>query len=300
MVETTGSVMLRKENVNTTVTGFALQEYKLKNVCTIVSSSAWKETYYQEGAAELTAQAQRNIKGIPRLANFPYGQPNWTRVTNTIEKYGMEGVVSYEDGITDDIDVIARTLLKISRAVVKSVEDEIYNQLSSSYNGGAVVPTDINTFAATVPWDAAGTINNLSGSFVIKDINRAIREVETDNYDLSEGGALLVNPKGYESLMNEVYRLGANAPKMGEIVVGTRKVRTIMDLAIIRSNSVGISGALVLKMKECATWRSVSPLTTDTEYNPGISWRIRAWELGVTQKLNPLSICLIRNTQETA
>jgi len=292
MGQSVGSEFLRKENVEAAVTGFALQEYKIKNVCTVVSSSSWKETFFQESPTELSGGTGNAIRGIPRLAAFPFGKISETRVTAIIEKYGMEGIVSYEDGITDDIDVIGRTQLRIARAVVKSVEDQIYSVISE---GNA--PTTINTFTAINPWNTDEPASSISGGFVIRDINEAVRRIEVNNYDMDTGGAILLSPTDYESLMNDIYRQGASAPRMGEMVLGKRKVQTILNLAIIKSNSVTISGALVLKMKEVATWKAVSPLTIDVQYNPGISWRIRAWELGVTQLRNPKAACLILGTQ---
>jgi hypothetical protein len=296
MVENVGSVILRKENVEAAVKGFALQEYKIKNVVTVISSSSWKETYFQESSTELTGGTGNNIRGIPRLAAFPFGRVAWTKVSATIEKYGMEGIVSYEDAITDDIDAIGRTLLRISRGVVKSVEDQIYDVLSESFNGGSGSQTNINSVTAVIPWNSP-IVSAVSGGFVFRDINQAVRKIEVNNYDMDSGGVILLSPTDYESMMNDVYRQGASAPKFGEMVLGKRKIPTIAGLGIIKSNSVTISGALVLKMGDCATWKAVTPLTTDTEYSPGISWRIRAWELGVTQLINPKSICIIIKTQ---
>jgi hypothetical protein len=279
---TTGEFLLRKENVDAAVKGFALASYKMKPLLTISPSSAWKESFYQEGADELTASGTAKLKGIPRLANFPYGEVKWTKIQATIEKYGMEGYISYEDEITNDIDVIARTMLRIGRAIAKAVDDEVYNQLFT--NAGNSVTSGV--------WDTAYA----SGAAILA-INEAIRKIEEKNYDIQSGGALVLSPKDYEGLMNTIYALGAQAPKMGEVVIGTRKFPTIMDLAVIKSNSVLASGALVLKIKDAGTWRSVVDITTDVERNGGIGTRIRGWELGVTQITNPYAISKITGTQ---
>ena len=55
MAEQTGESGLRAENISRIVTGFALQEYRMKQIPMVVSSGAWKETYFQETAADLTA-----------------------------------------------------------------------------------------------------------------------------------------------------------------------------------------------------------------------------------------------------
>src|SRR3990167_8445538 len=119
MVDSTGMQDLRAENVSKIVTGFALQEYKFKQICMVQSSNSWKETYYTETATELTGGTGSSFRGIPRLANFPYGEPTWTRTSSYLEKYGAEGVVSWEDAIANEIEVMARTLLRIFRGVAK-------------------------------------------------------------------------------------------------------------------------------------------------------------------------------------
>ena len=138
--ETTGQTTLRDENIQRAVTGFALQQYKFKQVCLVQSSSSWKETYFKEGATELTASGTRNIKGVSRLAGFPYVEPNWTEASVRHLKHAGEGVVSWEDAVTNSIDVMQRTLLRVGRSVAKSVDDAIYTAL--------IGDADINTAAA--------------------------------------------------------------------------------------------------------------------------------------------------------
>ena len=89
MADTTGEQDLRTENFEAMVKGFALQEFKMKQLVSVSTSNAWVETYYRETADELTGGSGSAVKGIPRLANFPYGEPSWTKVQSYIEKYGM-------------------------------------------------------------------------------------------------------------------------------------------------------------------------------------------------------------------
>ena len=123
MADTTGEFDLRAENFDKIVKGFALQNYKMKQLCMIETSSAWTETYYKETAADLTKAVTTGItdtslKGVPRLANFPYGEVSWTKTSGVNVKHAMEGVLSWEDIETDNVPVIARTLLRIARAVL--------------------------------------------------------------------------------------------------------------------------------------------------------------------------------------
>ena len=179
MTGATGDLNLRAENVEKVVTGFALQSYVFKNSLMINVSNSNKETYFRETAADLTGGLGSAVRGVPRLANFPYGQVTWSKISSTIEKYGMEGVVSYEDWKTNEIDVIARTLLRIGRAVAKAVDDEIYSQIST--NAGNTV-----TITAGEEWNSA----TLANRDPIQNILNSIREITIDkNFYIFAGKA---------------------------------------------------------------------------------------------------------------
>lgn len=278
-----GAVHLRAENVDKVVKGFALQEYKLKQVCMVESSSSWKETYKVETAADLTGGTGSAVKGIPRGAKFPYGEVSWRDATKRHEKYGMEGKIDWEDTVTSEIDVIARTLLRIARAVAKAVDGEIYSQIST--NAG-------NTVAASHEWDAV----SIADRDPIQNILDAIEEIAVDNYDPYTNGYLLLHPTDYSHLLGN-----ANVRNAGQFWTDSAtkngKVGMLCGLSVIVTNSITSSDkqAIVIIGKEAATWKAAHPLTTHTFVDEGISWRVRAWEVGVTQVTNPDAICTITN-----
>ena len=275
---------LRAENVSRVVVGFALSEYRLKQLCIVQSSNSWTETYYQETATELTGGLGSNIKGIPRLANFPYGEPTWTKTSSRLEKYGIEGVISWEDQRTNAVDVIARTLLRIARAVAKAVDDEIYTRITTD-NG--------NSVAAAATWNSAVVADRDP----IQDILNAIRECQIDNYDpLGGNGFLLLSPTDYANLLGN-----ANVRNAGQFysddVTRNGRVGRLLGLNVIVSNSVTADEAAVVIAKEALTWKAAASLTVVTIDDPGIKTTIRAWEVGVTQAINPNAVCIITNTQ---
>ena len=285
MSELTGQIQLRAENIDRAVNGFALQSYKFKQLLLVQNSSSWKETYYKEDSTELTANGTRSIKGVSRLAQFPFVEPNWTPASARHQKYAAEGVVSWEDAKTDEIDVLARTLLRISRAIAKTVDDAIYAAL--------IADSDINTAAASATWDNP-TIANRDP---ITDILSAIQSISESNYDVQENGYLLLNPKNYKNLLINSKVINNPSFKTAD-VVSNGKVGRIADLTIIVSNSVPADEALVIKGQTAATWKTVTALTTKTIDDPGIKFTIRAWEIGVTMVTNPKAIARITNTDE--
>jgi hypothetical protein len=287
--QSVGQVDLRAENVSKIVTGFALVSYVFKQLVSVSSSSAWKETYFQETAADLTASGTGNaVEEIPRLASFPYGQVTWTETSGRQKKHGMEGVISWEDAQTDDVDVIARTLLRIARAVAKSVDTEIWDVLTESRSASAINSV---TITAGSEWDSA-TISNRDP---IQNILDAKKEIAIDNYNPDSNGFLLVNPKDFANLLGN-----ANVRNAGQFftdaVTRNGRVGRILGLTIIVSNNVTADYAAVVVAKECGNWKSVQDLTTETIRDPGIKWTIRSWEIGQCQLTNPQAVCLISNT----
>ena len=279
MADTTGEQDLRAEAVSKVVTGFALQEYKMKQLCMVQSSSAWSEVYYKETATELTAGGEVSVSGVPRLANFPYGEVSWTKTTGRNVKHAMEGVLSWEDVKTNNVPMIARTLLRIARAVSKSVDGVI---------AAAIVASAGNTTAANATWNNAV----IADRDPIQDILDAKSEIAIDNYNPDRNGYLIVHPTNYSELLGN-----PNIRNAGQFytdsVTRNGVVGKLLGLTVISSNSVTEGGAQVVIAKEALTWKSVVGLTVNTIDDPGIKTTIRAFEVGQIQVPNPDAICKI-------
>ena len=281
MVDTTGEQDIREEHISKIVTGFALQNYKLKSICMIQSSSAWTEIYFKETAADIVGKdtVGGKVEGIPRLANFPYGEVSWLKVTGINIKHGMEGVISWEDEHTNNIPVIARTLLRIARAVTKSVDGVI---------AAAILSEAGNTTAANATWNNAV----IADRDPIQDILDAIAQIGIDNYDALTGGSLLAHPTNVAELLGN-----ANVRNAGQFytdsVTRNGVVGRLLGLTLINSNSITEGGAQVVIGKEALTWKSVVGLTTKVIDDPGIKKTIRSFEVGQIQVPNPDAICTI-------
>jgi len=279
MADSNGMADLRAEHVSKIVKGFALQEYKMKQLCMVESSSAWTETYYKETAADLTGGATSAIKGVPRLANFPYGEVSWTKTSGVNIKHAFEGVISWEDQKTNAIGVIARTLLRIARAITKSVDTEIAANILSEAG---------NTVAANATWNNAV----IADRDPIQDILNGKAAIEIDNYNPNKNGYLLVHPTNYSELLGN-----ANIRNAGQFytddVTKNGVVGKLLGLTVISSNSVTEGGAQIVIAKEALTWKSVVGLTVVTIDDPGIKKTIRAFEVGQVQVTNEDAICTL-------
>ncbi len=286
MAITTGDVNLRAENISKIVQGFALQSYKLKQLCMVNSSSAWQETYYRETASELTGGTEHATRGVPRLAQLPYGEVSWTKTSSYIEKFAMEGVLSWEDVRTNTIDVLARTLLRIGRAVAYAVDTQIESSISS--NAG-----NTSAISSGNEWNSATMANRDP----VQDLLTAKRLIYEDNYDPDNGNAYVVlNPYDYSYLIGNSKVISNPTFKSADVVTNG-VVGEIVGLKIIVTNACTTSQAYVVIAKEALTWKEVLPLTTETIIDPLISYKVRAAEYGVCQAPNVNAMCKITNTR---
>lgn len=286
-MSTTGDYALRKEFVDGAVKAVALMEYKLKTLCTVDGSSAWTESYYRETNTDpASPDATTTIKGIPRLAPFPYGEASWTKVSALIEKYGLEGMISYEDQMLNNIPMIQRTILRIGRGVAAAVDDQIESVMSA--NAG-------NTFAITggSEWNSATVANRDP----VYDILTAIQYLRADNIDALNGqGYLVVNGTDYTNIISNSKVVNNPSFKTAD-VVSNGVVGQICGLKIMVSEQVTADQAYVVVAKEAMTWKEATPLTVLQIEDPGIKTTIRAFELGVCQMPSPNAVCKITNTR---
>jgi len=283
---TVGASDIRGENINRVVKVFAQKKFKLKPLLQQISSSKWTETYYKEDPTILTASGTRNIKEIGRLSEFPTVERSWTKVSSEHYKYGDEGLISYEDILTDAINVQARTLNGIAESIVNAIDIAIYAALTSEASTSGTV-------ASVAPWDDSTASNQNP----INDILRGIQAMDENNYDALESGLLLLNPHDYASLMQNSKVINNPSFKTAD-VVSNGKVGQICGLTIVKTTSVTDDEAMIIINKRTATWQSVVGMTTATIKKEGISTTIRSWEIGQIQITDPKAIYTITNTEE--
>lgn len=278
------------ENISRIVTVFDTKKFKLKPLLMNVKSNKWTETYYQEDSAILTANGTRNIKEIGRLSEFPTLEASWTKVSAEHLKYGGEGEISIEDILTDAFNVQARTLDKISEAIVNAVDSAIYAALTAETGTSGTVN-------AVAHWDdtAASTRDP------IQDILRGEQAMMENNYDALAGGVLLLNPHDYASLMMNSKVINNPSFKTAD-VVSNGKVGMICGLTIVVSTTVTDDEAMIIIRGKTATWQSVQDLHTAVITNDiktaGIKVLIRSWLIGQIQIHHPQSIYTITETEE--
>jgi len=285
MADEIGMADIRGENIEKAVKGFALQEYKFKQVLLSSTSSDWTETYYRETATELTPAGETHaIQGVARGAAFPNVEPSWTKYQGVHTKFAAESTVFLEDKLTNAVDVQARTILRVARSIASQVDSYIYTELSGA--------AGINTAAASGNWDAADvTVRDPVG-----DILTGIQYMAVDNYDALSNGYLLLSPLDYTNLMMNSKVINNPSFKTAD-VVSNGVVGQIAGLKIIVSNNVTADQAMIIIGQRAATWKSATALTSAVIENKGVDFTIRSWEIGHVQVTDPEAIHVITNTQ---
>jgi len=284
MADAIGEADIRAINVASAVKGYASEKFKMKQICSVENSSSWREDYYQETGSVLTGGTGAGVSGVPRLAEFPYLNPTWTLTSAWHIKHAGATEISYEDELSNAFDTLRRAAFKVGEAVAYSVDRAIYSAITSDGS--------VNTAAAAATWDDATASNRVP----IEDILHGIEMMAIDNYDALENGYLLLSPTDYAHLMGHTNVINNPSFKTAD-VVSNGVVGQICGLKIIVSNCVDADEAAIVIGQLAVTYKVLSPLQVSIEDHPGIKKVISAWEIGVTQIVNPEAIHIITNTQ---
>ncbi len=287
MASETGTQELRGENIDRAVKVLANKLFKMKQVLSIQSSNKWKETYFQETQTILTASGDTNanLKGVPRGATFPHVDPTWSEKTGRHLKHAAEGTVFNEDKITGQIDVMRRTLFKVSQAIAESVDQHIYSELTGASGIGTAA-------AANDGWDAAEE----STRKPISDLLKGKQNMLENQYDWSNV-FLLLTPHDERALMENSKVINNPSFKTADIV-SNGVMGQIVGAKMIVSTTVDDDEAMLIIGQRAATYKTAQGLKTDTIEDKQIKFTIRSSEIGQVQVTDPLGIYVITDTQE--
>ena len=281
-VETTN---IRGLDIDKMIKGFALTEYVFKTKVSQSTTNGDSVRWYQETASDLTATTPSKLETSP-LSSFEQLEVSWTRNTSYPIKYAVEGTISREDIQSADIDVLARTILRLTRAIVKQVDTVIYNVISENQT-----PSDIGTAAATgTGWD------DTSAGNPILDIMAGIQNIAENDYDTS-GIEVWMNPKNYKDLLNYVITVkGSSIPNYASEKVQSGVVGTLVGTKLVVSNNVVADSVWMGIPSKACTWKSFEPLHSETENIMGKGTKIAVWENGVAILTDPKAAYLITDT----
>jgi hypothetical protein len=287
MAETDTST-IRAENIQRAVDGFGLMSFKLRQVCKVVRSNAWSESYFQEGSDELSATDTGggfSVKGVGRLSAFPNLEPTWTKNTAYHVKHAGEHTFSWEDNLASEIDVGSRVLLRVARAIAYSEDLAIYDVITADAN--------VNTAAAEATWD--NPVKTLRDP--VSDVLHGIEFCGIDNYDVLNNGYIMMNYENYTNLMMNEKVLAHPTTNFGVMQNGVISGR-ILGLKPLISNAIDADEVCIIKGQEAVTHHILDDLSTEIIRKGGRSWTVSAWMITKTQVKNPEAIHIITNTEE--
>ena len=278
----------RKEFIDSAVKAVNKNLAKLKTLCSIDSSSAWTESYFQETNADTTATHTYNlIKGIPQMAPFPFVEVTETKVSSVVLKFGDESIISLEMQSQATVPMLQRHILRMARKTQWQIDVHIEAAMAASFG---------QTHAVTVgsEWDSATVANRDP----IYDILAAINTQRIVGVDALNGnGYLVVNGTDYTNIISNSKIL--NHPTYQVVsAVQNGVVGELAGLNIMVSEAITADTAYVVVKGEALVWKEAQAMQTYTIEDPGKWTTIRNWERGVVQVHAPNGICKITNTRK--
>jgi len=271
-----GSYELRAEDVDEVVKNYALENFTMFQVCSIVPTSSWLQTYYTETDSDITKSVTTGITGtsfagVPEGAAFPYVQHSWTKVTERVKKHASTNVLTWETVHTSAIDVKARSLERVGRSIANSVDSAIITELATTTNTGAAVAT----------WDNATE----SLQQPLKDILKGISAMAQHNWNAYQSGFIIMHPNNFMELMNNPVCRNAGQFYSADVSRNGR-VGMIAGQTIIVNNASTENTVLMCIGKAAVTWYEAAPLQTNVVERAGIDYSISAWTVGVPVLIN--------------
>jgi len=280
----TGTVGLRKEVIDLFLRGFAPTAYKMKQAVAIDSTSANKNTFWRADPDVLTANTGNTGKGLVRGEAFPQLVSDFQEVPSWIVKYGQKDNVFWEDIRNNNIDVIKRTLTKLTEKVVFDIDTQIYSTLSDN---GTAVDIQSVTIGATDYWDG-------SSAAIVDDLMFGTQLIGEKNYS-TDSLMVFVNHKTFRAMNNYLYEKGAQAPSVGEDVAKNGKVMKIAGVGqIVVTSVVPTSDCLMVVPKTCGTWKSSLALSSATKDEAFTGTTVSICEEGTTQLTDPDAVVLFK------
>ena len=283
MVDSVEMQDIRGLDIDKMVKGFALTEYIFKNLVTVSSTTGDSIRWYQETAADLTTTQPQQIETSP-LSSFPNLEVTWTRQVSYPRKYAVSGFISREDIKSADIDVLARSILRLTRAVVKKVDRRIYDVLTDSQT-----PATIQTGAASAVWSSAAAT-------IIGDIMSGVQAIQQYDYDTS-GYIIAMTPKNHKEMMQYLIETkGSSIPGFSSDAVNNSMITGILGGRVVVSNNVVADSVFVGLPAKAVTWKSFEDIHAETEEVKGVGTKILIWENGEAILTDPKASYLITNT----
>src|SRR3990172_6971552 len=133
--QSVGTANIRKEVIDGSLRQILPKKFVFRQALSVVSTDAWKNTFWREDPATLTGVTTSGItrnsfKEIGRGSEFPNASVAWEEISTRILKFGAQDVLNWEDVLSDNVDVEQRTLIKIAEGIASAEDAYIYSGLT--------------------------------------------------------------------------------------------------------------------------------------------------------------------------
>lgn len=273
MADSPGMLDLQGEIVDTVVKNYAMENFTMFQVCTVVKTSKEINTYYEEtdsiiAPVTTTAITGTTFGGVSAGATPPQVEHSWTEVNARPVKHMADHFITWEVANLSAIDVKARMLERIAQAIAHSVDTDIITELA----------TTTSTAAAVATWDNATE----SLQQPLKDILKGRAAMQVRNWKTNGTIYIVMHPNNFMELMNNpVCRNAGTFEILSNGVMGK-----IAGCTIIVNNASTENTVLMAIGQSAMTWYEAAPLTTSTKIDDGIGYTIRCWQMGIPVLVN--------------
>ena len=275
MADQPGEADLRAEDVDKIVKNFALEMFTGRGVCTIIPTSAEKNTYYEETDSDISAITTTGITGTNFTnsdgAIMEHVEHSWTEINERVKQHGSTHTMGWQVWKLSAFDVKARMMVRVARAIAASEDTAIWTELA----------TTTNTAAAVQTWDNATE----SLQQPMKDILIARSALKLKNWTTSNNLFMAIHPTNLMELMNNpVIRNAAVFYTDGVSRNGV--VGKVAGFDIIETNSATENTVLFGIRNTAMSLYEAQGLTTFFKEEPGETITIKAFNINVPVLIN--------------
>lgn len=297
MADSSGQAEIRGINIDKLAKGFADEEIILKRFCTVTKTNAREIRWYQKTAGFLdstdtTGITASQIANVAERARPVVVEQSWTRNTSYVRKYFVESpLISEEDIMGADIDILATNVRDLVRAVSRQVDIRIYNVIVDLVTSVPFDGTTVTSNAAVADgWDDASTGDPIT------DLMLAKRTIRQNGYD-PEGAILYIHPQDHQNLLTWLINVkGSSIPSFSSEKVRSGVVMEVLGLKVVVSANATADYAVVFVPQRACTWKTFMPIKSAIITDVGIGRKIRVWEEGEAILTDPNAVCGITDT----
>lgn len=285
---------IRGLEIDKVVKAVTFQEYVFRNdVSRTTTSSDAIRWYNKTSYGTLSATTPSATSNISPLSYFERLESDVTRNTSYVRKYGVTGFISMEDVNGADIDILALTIVDLTRVIIRDVDTRIFNVLTQS-----LVPPETTGVTAAVNLITTSGAWTDGASNPIRDILAAQRVLWVSGGYAAGNPTLYLSPLDYQNLVSYlVFAKGSNIPQMASTVAENGTVAMLGGVKIKVSPTVTADYAVLALPTIACTWKSFQDTTSTVIDHPGLGKEIRVWEIGEAILQSPKAVCIISNTQ---